>query len=256
MIEGLKEKVVIVTGGGHGIGRAYCHGFAEAGAKVVVADIDAPAAEKVAGEVIQQFDGKALAAKTDVANETSTQEMAKLALDKFGRIDVLVNNAAIFATIPMSRAPFDRIPIEEWDRMMAVNLRGTWLASRACIEHMKQRGYGKIITISSGTAIKGSAGRIHYVTSKAGIIGFTRVLAREVGEHGICVNCIAPGSTLSEENPGEDVIRMRTAAKDDRALKRVQTPEDIVGTAIFFAAPESDFITGQTLVVDGGSAMH
>ena len=132
MIEGLKEKVVIVTGGGHGIGRAYCHGFAEAGAKVVVADIDAPAAEKVTGEVIQQFDGKALAAKTDVANETSTQDMAKLALDKFGRIDVLVNNAAIFATIPMNRGGIDTIDPAEWDRMMLVNLKGLFSAAAPC----------------------------------------------------------------------------------------------------------------------------
>ena len=251
----LDGRVAIITGGGHGIGRAYAHGMAREGARVLVAEIDARAGDVVAAE-LKTLGHDALAVHTDVSDEASCRAMAQRAMDTWGKIDILVNNAAIFATIPMSRAAFDRIPIEEWDRMMTVNLRGTWLASRACIEHMKQRGYGKIITISSGTAIKGSAGRIHYVTSKAGIIGFTRVLAREVGDWGICVNCIAPGSTLSEENPDEGVIRMRTAAKEDRALKRVQTPEDIVGTAIFFAAPESDFVTGQTLVVDGGSAMH
>ena len=246
----LEGRVAIVTGGGHGIGKAYARRLADEGAAVVIAELDGAAAERVAAEV------GGLAVRTDVAEEASVAEMARRTVDRYGRIDVLVNNAAIFATIPMSRAPFDQIDPAEWDRMMAVNLRGTWLACRAVIPQMRKQRYGKIINISSGTALKGSASRIHYVTSKAGIIDFTRVLAREVGEHGICVNCIAPGSTLSEENPGEDVIRMRTAAKDDRALKRVQTPEDIVGTAIFFAAPESDFITGQTLVVDGGSAMH
>jgi 3-oxoacyl-[acyl-carrier protein] reductase len=156
----------------------------------------------------------------------------------------------------MSRSPFDEIEIEEWDRMMAVNLRGMWLASRAAVPHMRSRGYGKIINISSGTALKGSASRIHYVTSKAGVLGFTRTLAQELGKDGICVNCVAPGSTLSEEDPSEGIVRMRSAAAADRALKRLQKPEDLVGAIVFFASPESDFITGQTLVVDGGACMH
>jgi 3-oxoacyl-[acyl-carrier protein] reductase len=156
----------------------------------------------------------------------------------------------------MSREPFDRIDIDEWDRMMAVNLRGTWLACRAVIPDMRKRGYGKIINVSSGTALKGSVSRIHYVTSKAGVLGFTRTLAREVGKDGIRVNCVVPGNTLSEENAAEDVVRMRTAAADERALKRVQRPEDLVGAVLFFASAGSDFITGQSLVVDGGAFMH
>jgi 3-oxoacyl-[acyl-carrier protein] reductase len=169
---------------------------------------------------------------------------------------VLVNNAAIFATVPMSRSPFDQIDPAEWDRMMAVNLRGTWLACRAVIPQMRKQGYGKIINISSGTALKGSASRIHYVTSKAGILGFTKTLAMEVGKDNICVNCIAPGSTLSEENADEALIKYRQAAASTRALQRMQTPEDLVGAVVFFASADSDFITGQTLVVDGGAHMH
>lgn len=252
MIEGLKEKVVIVTGGGHGIGRVYCHGFADAGARVIVADIDAPAAERVAGEVIQQFDGKALAVKVDVASESSTKDMATIAVDKFGRIDVLANNAAIFATIPMNRGGIDSIDPAEWDRMMLVNLKGLFFCCRAVLPFMRRQKSGKIINISSGTVLNGSAGRIHYVTSKAGVIGFTRTLAREVGDDNINVNAIAPGSTLSEENPSEDVLKMRGARVGDRALKRVQLPKDLVGTMLFLASPLSDFMTGQTLAVDGG----
>ena len=252
MIEGLKEKVVIVTGGGHGIGRVYCHGFADAGARVIVADIDAPAAERVAGEVIQQFDGKALGVKVDVANESSTKDMAKIAVDNFGRIDVLANNAAIFATIPMNRGGIDSIDPAEWDRMMLVNLKGLFFCCRAVLPFMRRQKSGKIINISSGTVLNGSAGRIHYVTSKAGVIGFTRTLAREVGDDNINVNAIAPGSTLSEENPSEEVLKMRGARVGDRALKRVQLPKDLVGTMLFLASPLSDFMTGQTLAVDGG----
>jgi 3-oxoacyl-[acyl-carrier protein] reductase len=251
----LADRVAIITGGGHGIGKAYALGLAKEGAKVVIAEIDGKAAAAVAGELVQQG-FQAIGVTTDVADRASVDAMARRAVETYGKIDILVNNAAIFATVPMSRSPFDQIEVEEWDRMMTVNLRGTWLASRAAIAHMRERGYGKIINISSGTALKGSASRIHYVTSKAGILGFTRTLAREVGNLGICVNCVAPGSTLSEENPDEGIIKMRNAAASERALKRTQTPEDLVGAIVFFASPESDFITGQTLVVDGGSCMH
>jgi len=254
MIAGLKDKVVIVTGSGHGIGRTYCHGFAEAGAKIVVADIDAPAAEKVAGEVVKQFDGKALGLKVDVASEDSAKEMAKKTLDAFGKIDVLVNNAAIFATIPMNRGGIDTIDPGEWDRMMAVNLKGLFYCCRAVLPTMRAQKSGKIVNISSGTVLNGSAGRIHYVTSKAGVIGFTRCLAREVGDDNINVNAIAPGSTLSEENPSEEVLKMRGARVGDRALKRVQLPKDLVGAMLFLSSPLSDFMTGQTIAVDGGGA--
>jgi 3-oxoacyl-[acyl-carrier protein] reductase len=254
MIEGLKDKVVIVTGGGHGIGRAYCLGFGGAGAKVVVADIDEPAAIKVGKEVNSQTDAQILSVKVDVADESSTQEMAKLVLERFGKVDILINNAAIFATIPMNRGGIDSIDPAEWDRMMSVNLKGLFFCCRAVLPIMRKQKAGKIVNISSGTALNGSAGRIHYVTSKAGVIGFTRTLAREVGEDNINVNAIAPGSTLSEENPTEEIIKMRGARLTDRCLKRVQMPQDLVGTVLFLSSPLSDFMTGQTVAVDGGVA--
>ena len=246
----LQGRVAIVTGGGHGIGRAYARRLAEEGAAVVIAELDGPAGERVAEEI------GGLAVATDVADQASVDNMARRALERFGRIDVLVNNAAIFATVPMSRAPFDEIDPAEWDRMMAVNLRGTWLACRAVIPQMRKQRYGKIINISSSTAIKGSASRIHYVTTKAGIIGFTKTLAMEVGKDNICVNCIAPGSTLSEENADDALIKYRQAAAATRALQRMERPEDLVGAVAFFASSDSDFITGQTLVVDGGACLH
>ncbi|HUQ73707.1 MAG TPA: 3-oxoacyl-ACP reductase family protein [Burkholderiales bacterium] len=246
----LQDRVAIVTGGGHGIGKAYARRLADEGAKIVIAELDGPAGERVAAEM------GGLALRTDVASQQSVDDMARRTVERFGRIDILVNNAAIFATVPMSRAPFDQVDPEEWDRMMAVNLRGTWLACRAVVPHMRKQRYGKIINISSGTALKGTGSRIHYVTSKAGILGFTRTLAMELGKDNICVNCIAPGSTLSEENADDGIVKYRQAAASTRALQRMQTPEDLVGAIAFFASSDSDFITGQTLVVDGGACMH
>ena len=252
MIEGLKGKVAIVTGGGHGIGKAYCRAFAGAGVRVVPADIDGPAAEQVAAEICGKSEGSALGIRVDVSDETSTKQMAKTVLDRFGRIDILANNAAIFATIPMNRGGIETIDPAEWDRMMAVNLKGLFFCSRAVLPGMRAQKSGKIINIASGTVFSGSLGRIHYVTSKAGVIGFTRTLAREVGDDNIQVNCIAPGSTLSEENPTEEILRMRQAPVQTRTLKRVQKPEDLVGVMLFLASPLSDFMTGQTVSVDGG----
>lgn len=251
----LEGRVIIVTGGGHGIGKAYATRLASEGAKVVIAEIDEAAALAVAEE-LTLAGYEALGVRTDVSQADSANAMAAATIERFGRIDVLVNNAAIFATVPMSRSPFDKITVDEWDRMMSVNLKGAWLASCAVIPQMRSQAYGKIINISSGTALKGSPSRIHYVTSKAGILGFTKTLANEVGKDNICVNCVAPGSTLSEENPDDDIIKNRTQAISTRALKRVQTPEDLTGAVVFFASADSDFITGQTLVVDGGSCLH
>ena len=256
MIEGLKDKVVIVTGGGHGIGKAYCLGFGRAGARVVVADIDGPAAGAVAEQVAGETGAQTLALTVDVSEETSTRQMAARTLERFGRIDVLVNNAAIFATIPMNRGGIDTIALEEWDRLMAVNLKGPFLCARAVLPGMRAQKAGKIINIGSGTALVGPPGRIHYVASKAGVLGMTRTLAREVGGDNIQVNALVPGSTLSEENPTEEILRMRQQGMQGRALKRVQIPQDLVGAMLFLASPLSDFMTGHSLVVDGGAAMR
>jgi 3-oxoacyl-[acyl-carrier protein] reductase len=252
VIAGLKDKVVIVTGGGHGIGKAYCLGFGKAGSRVVVADIDQSAAERVAAQVKADTGAPAIVIHVDVANEESTQKMASDTAQRFGRIDVLINNAAIFATIPMNRGRIEEITPDEWDKLMAVNLKGVFFCSRAVLPIMRKQKSGKIINIASGTIFNGSPGRIHYVTSKAGVIGFTRTLAREVGDDNIQVNVLAPGNTLSEENPTEEMLRFRQSSIGNRSLKRVQVPQDVVGAMLFLASPLSDFMTGQTVNVDGG----
>ncbi len=251
----LQDRVAIVTGGGHGIGRQYSLRYADEGAKLVVADIDQPAAERVAGE-IQAKGQEAIAVGVDVSNEESCQAMANRTADRFGKIDILMNNAAVFATIPINRGYIEDISIEEFDRVMAVNVKGVFLACRAVLPYMKQQRYGKIINISSSVVFSGPPGRIHYNASKGAVLAFTRTLAREVGDYNICVNGIAPGSTLSEENPTEDVVAMRNAGVQGRAFKRVQRPEDLLGTAVFLASADSDFITGQTIGVDGGQNMR
>ncbi len=252
----LAGRVAIVTGGGHGLGKAYAQRLAAEGAHVVVVDIDGKAAYAVAQALTDQGFAKALGVMVDVANVASLDAMVRQIIEAFGRIDILINNAAIFATIPISRLPFDEVPVEEWDRTMEVNLKGVWLACRAVVPEMKKNNYGKIINIASGTAFKGTGGRIHYVTSKAGILGFTRTLAHELGAFNITVNCVAPGSTLSEERPAEDIQKYRQGRASSRPLQRMQLPEDLVGSIAFFASGDSDFITGQTLVVDGGAYMH
>ena len=250
----LDNRVVIVTGGGHGIGRGYCQGLAKEGASVVVADIDFPAAEETK-RMVEDQGGRALAVHVDVRDEPSTLAMAEATLKAYGKIDALVNNAAIFVTVPMSRVSFDKIPLDEWDRMMTVNLKGTWLCCRAVVPHMKKQNSGKIINISSGSIFSGTGMRIHYVTSKAGIVGFTRTLARELGDSGITVNTLAPGSTLSEGDENAKAAAFRQEAVTKRCLKRVQVPEDLVGTMVYLCSGASDFMTGQTLIVDGGNMM-
>jgi 3-oxoacyl-[acyl-carrier protein] reductase len=251
----LDGKVVIVTGGGHGIGRAYCERFAAEGASVVVADVDGRAAQAVAAGV-NGSGGQALDVQADVSQASSVQSMVERAVERFGGVDGLVNNAAIFATIPMSRVGFEAIPEREWDRLMEVNVKGVWLCARAAAPAMRQRGGGSIVNVSSDTVFTGVPIGVHYVASKAAVIGITRVLCRELGADNIRVNAVGPGSTLSEENPTEEIVRMREAAIAGRALKRLQTPQDIVGTVLFLLSDDASFVTGQTIVVNGGGGLH
>jgi 3-oxoacyl-[acyl-carrier protein] reductase len=244
----LKDKVAIVTGGGIGLGRAYCKALAGEGAKVVVADIQEGPAKEVAREV------NGIAVRVDVTSPGETENMARKTVDAFGRIDILVNNAGMYSSI--QKKPFFEIPVEEWDRVMAVNVKGVFLCARAVHPAMRKQRKGKIINISSGTVLGGTPMFLHYVTSKAGVIGLTRALAREVGADNINVNAITPGLTIADENQkkmlSEEYLAPRRQA---RALKRDQYPEDLVGTVLFLASSDSDFLTGQTINVDGGTWM-
>jgi 3-oxoacyl-[acyl-carrier protein] reductase len=249
----LTGRTVIITGGGKGIGKVYSEEFAKAGARVVAADIDGAAATSVVKALAAQS-LEAVALTVDISSEESTQAMAQAALDRFGSIDVLVNNASLMSVLP--RRSWVEISVDEWDRVMAVNLRGMFLSCRAVFPSMKARGRGKIVNISSSRVWEGTPNRLHYTTSKAGVIGFTRALAREIGEFGITVNAVTPGITQSETQVQSSSGNYLAARIAGRAIERVQVPSDLVGTVMFLSSPASDFITGQTINVDGGKTMH
>jgi NAD(P)-dependent dehydrogenase (short-subunit alcohol dehydrogenase family) len=246
MSQQLSGKTAIITGAAGGLGRAFALGFAERGANVVVADMnEAGSAETVS--LIEAAGGKAIAVKTNVTDKASVDAMAEAALSAFGGLDILVNNAAIYATI--ERANFWEIDPNEWDKVMAVNVKGAWLASGAAFTRMNEGG--SIINIASATVFSGSPLWMHYVASKGAVIGMTRVMAREVGGKNITVNAIAPGFTLTEASLSimEDA---ESYGVSSRAIKRASQPEDMVGTALFLASDDASYITGQTLIVDGG----
>ena len=249
----LQGKVAIITGAAQGIGAEYARALAAQGAAVVVADIlDAnPVAQGIADQ-----GGQALAVHCDVTDPASVRKMVDAALAKFGKLDILVNNAALFGKI--TRKAFDKIESAEWDRMMAVNVRGAFECAKAVAPAMRSRQYGKIVNIASGTVFKGAPMMLHYVTSKGAIVAMSRSLARELGGDGIRVNTLAPGLVNSENvlnNPDFSGAAGQSTV-NSRAIKRESTPEDMCGTLIYLCSPDSDFVTGQVLVVDGGAVMH
>jgi NAD(P)-dependent dehydrogenase (short-subunit alcohol dehydrogenase family) len=236
----LDGKVAIVTGGAQGIGAAIAGGLEGEGAEVVIADLEPPEA----------------GIRADVSSEEDVEHMVAEALERNGRIDILVNNAGLYASLEM-RA-FTEIPLEEWNRVMEVNVASMFLTCRAVVPVMRDQGGGKIVNISSGTPFRGVPFLLHYVTSKGAIVAFTRSLAKEVGGDSIHVNCVAPGFTMSEgvQSHPEVIEALRDVSVAARTIKRDQVPEDVVGAVVFLCTPAADFITGQTMVIDGGQYFH
>ena len=244
----LDGKVAVVTGAAQGIGETYAKALAEEGARVVVSDVADPS--RVVDE-ITNAGGKAIGAIADVTDDGSLSDLVAAAEAAFGPIEILVNNAGLFAALRLT--PIMQIPNEEWDRVMTVNVRGTVQTTRAVVPSMLKNGRGKIVNVSSGTFYYGGPGLAHYVCSKGAIIAFTRSASREFGDKNILVNCIAPGLTESEgvqNHPDLHVARAPTV--QSRAIKRDMVPEDLVGMLLFLASEDSDFVTGQTFNVDGG----
>jgi NAD(P)-dependent dehydrogenase (short-subunit alcohol dehydrogenase family) len=249
----LDGRVAIVTGAAQGLGAAFAKALAGEGAKMCVADV--LDARPVAAE-IERAGGRAIAVHCDVTDSRSVQAMVAATVQAFGSIVILVNNAGLFASLPLR--PMLEIDSAEWDKVMAVNVRGVFECVKAVAPQMKQHRYGKIINLSSGTVFKGAPSLLHYVTSKGAVLAMTRSMARELGDDGICVNTLAPGLILSEgvtQNAGwTGAVGESTVAS--RALKREGVPADLLGTLIYLASADSDFVTGQAVVVDGGSVMH
>jgi 3-oxoacyl-[acyl-carrier protein] reductase len=236
------------------LGRTFCHALADRGAAIAVADINPASAAVVAAEIVERG-GRAFPVQVDIADPDSTKAMADTVYRELGKIAVLVNNAALFSTLTM-RTSFIDLPIGEWRKVMDVNVTGTYLCCRAVVPQMIEAGYGKIINISSATIWTGRPGYLHYVTSKSALIGFTRALAAELGEAGIRVNAITPGSTQTEIGRETISLAAREAMARSTALRRIQVPNDLAGAIVFLASTDSDFITGQTINVDGGFAYH
>ena len=248
----LKDKVAIVTGGARGIGAAFCEGLAAAGAKVVVSDVldGNPVAERIA-----ETQKQAVFVKADVTSKQSVESLVADAVRKFGTVDILVNNAGLFADLHTK--PFQDIDEDEWDRVMKVNVRGTFQCAKAVAPVMIEKNKGRIVNIASGTAFKGTANLLHYVASKGAVVSMTRSLARELGPHNICVNAIAPGLTMSEavKTHPDWTGKASAAGIAARAIQREQIPADLISTLIYLCSDDSDFVTGQTISVDGGALM-
>jgi NAD(P)-dependent dehydrogenase (short-subunit alcohol dehydrogenase family) len=251
-VDRLRGKVAIVTGAGSGIGKALAVRLAQDGASVVIADLQK--FDLAAAEIANSTGSRTLGLQVDVSSEADVARMAAETVKAFGRIDILVNNAAVFSSIKLK--PFEEIPVAEWRKVMDVNVLGVALCCRACVPHMRKGGGGRIINLASGAPLKGVPLFLHYISSKGAVIAMTRGLARELGKDGITVNSLAPGFTLSE-NVAQDAAHVKQGERTrlTRAIQRDETPEDVVGALSFLASADAAFVTGQTLVVDGGSAM-
>jgi NAD(P)-dependent dehydrogenase (short-subunit alcohol dehydrogenase family) len=249
----LAGRTAIVTGGAKGIGRHYSKALADEGARVMIADI------ADGSDLVRELDsahgqGTAMSSVTDVSDEQQVKDLVAKTVDSFGKIDILVNNAAMY--VSLHEQAFTEIDVALWDRVMSVNVRGPFLMAKHVARHMMKNRYGKIINIGSGTTFRGIPKMAHYVTSKGAVVAMTRTLSRELGEHGICINTLAPGFTLSEtvvaDNP-EHVTSSKAGAIQRRALKRDMFPPDLLGALIFLSSSDSDFYTGQIMAVDGGA---
>jgi 3-oxoacyl-[acyl-carrier protein] reductase len=245
----VKDKVVIITGAGQGIGRAYARAFAAEGAQPVLVDLRAAEIDSVRAE-IKSHAPRALTAVCDVSDAQAVDKMVTSVIDSFGRIDVLINNAAAFSTLKMR--PFTEIPIEEWRRVLDINITGTYLCCRAVAKHMQQNKSGVIINISSAAVNMGRENYLHYVTSKSAIIGLTRSMARELGRYDIRVNAISPGATDTEVERATVTPEQKAAYINARSLRREQNVEDLTGVALYLSSDASRFVSGQVLTVDGG----
>jgi NAD(P)-dependent dehydrogenase (short-subunit alcohol dehydrogenase family) len=245
----LEQRIAIVTGAGQGIGRAIALGLVREGARVAIADVNEECANTVKNE-IEAAGGRALVIRTDVSNEDSVQAMVERSLQEFGRVDILVNNAGIFPT-----SPVEEMSEEDWDRVIGTNLVGAFLCARAVVPKFLEQGTGRIISLTSGRAFQGAKNGAHYAASKAGIIGFSKSLALELAPHGITVNVICPGITDTAQPRGHQTEEQIYAQAQRIPLGRIGQPEDLVGPAVFLASDAAAFITGQTIMVNGGSIM-
>ncbi|GAC1316527.1 MAG: 3-oxoacyl-ACP reductase FabG [Chloroflexota bacterium] len=253
VVQRLDHKVIVITGAGQGIGRAYARRLSQAGANVVIAEINGERGRAVADEV-ERAGGRAIFVETDVSSADSCARLVDQTTREFGRLDGLINNAALFSTIIMK--PFWEIDVDEWDRLMAVNVRGVWLAARAVVPTMQAQRWGRIVNISSAVIWMGRQNYLHYVASKGAVFSMTRSMARELGDWNITVNAITPGATYTEVERATVSEDQKKAMIQQQSIKRPETPADLAGVVAFLCSDEAGFVTGQTINVDGGFMMH